>query len=175
MTRTWTDANGNFVPDCDLLNPAAQDLRRPAATSAARCRTCSFGQNVLTNNYDPALLNGWGVRPSDWNLGVSMQQQMLPRASVEVALQPPLVPRLHGDRQPRWRPTATTRRTASPRRPTRGCRAAAATSSPASTTSPRRKFGQINNLVTDSTDLRRRVSVLQRRRRHAQRADARRA
>ena len=26
VTRTWTDANQNFVPDCDLLNPAAQDL-----------------------------------------------------------------------------------------------------------------------------------------------------
>ena len=26
VTRSWTDANGNFVPDCDLLNPAAQDL-----------------------------------------------------------------------------------------------------------------------------------------------------
>ena len=28
VTRTWTDANGNFMPDCDLLNPHAQDLRR---------------------------------------------------------------------------------------------------------------------------------------------------
>ena len=27
--------NGNFFPDCDLKNPAAQDLRRVAATSAA--------------------------------------------------------------------------------------------------------------------------------------------
>jgi hypothetical protein len=23
--RTWVDANGNFNPDCDLLNPAAQN------------------------------------------------------------------------------------------------------------------------------------------------------
>ena len=39
VTRAWTDANGNFVPDCDLLNPAAQDLRRAvAATCAACCR-----------------------------------------------------------------------------------------------------------------------------------------
>ena len=27
VTRAWTDANDNFVPDCDLLNPDAQDLR----------------------------------------------------------------------------------------------------------------------------------------------------
>jgi len=44
-----------------------------------------FGQPVLTNNYDPALLHGWGVRASDWNLGVSLQQQLASRASVEVA------------------------------------------------------------------------------------------
>ena len=44
----------------------------------------SFGQNVLTNNFDPAVLNGWGVRPSDWNLGVSFQQQIRARSSVDV-------------------------------------------------------------------------------------------
>ena len=27
VTRTWTDANGNFQPDCDLLNPLANDRR----------------------------------------------------------------------------------------------------------------------------------------------------
>ena len=26
-SRTWTDANTNFRPDCDLLNAQAQDLR----------------------------------------------------------------------------------------------------------------------------------------------------
>ena len=42
-------------------------------------------QFPLTNNYDPALLTGWGVRSSDWSLGASIQQQILPRASIEVA------------------------------------------------------------------------------------------
>ena len=27
VTRTWTDANGNFAPNCDLNNPLAQDNR----------------------------------------------------------------------------------------------------------------------------------------------------
>ena len=45
----------------------------------------SFGQNVLTNNFDPGVLNGWGVRPSDWTLDVSIQRQILPRASVTLA------------------------------------------------------------------------------------------
>jgi hypothetical protein len=30
------------------------------------------------------LLSGWGVRPSDWSFGVSVQQQLFPKASVEV-------------------------------------------------------------------------------------------
>ena len=85
VTRTWVDANGNFVPDCDLLNPNAQDLRASGGDLCGVVSNTSFGQNVLTNNFDPGILNGWGVRPSDWTLDVSVQQQILPRASVTVA------------------------------------------------------------------------------------------
>src|SRR4030095_10583471 len=45
----------------------------------------SFGQYVLTNNFDPAILNGWGVRTSDWGLAVSIQRQILSRASATLA------------------------------------------------------------------------------------------
>ena len=34
--------------------------------------------------FNPSLLSGWGVRPSDWSYGVSVQQELFPRASVEV-------------------------------------------------------------------------------------------
>jgi hypothetical protein len=84
VTRSWTDADHDFVPDCDLLNPAAQDLR---AEGGDRCGVMSntlFGQNVLTNNFNPRILDGWGVRPSDWNLTVSVQQEIAPRSSVDV-------------------------------------------------------------------------------------------
>jgi hypothetical protein len=82
VTRTWTDGNGNFVPDCDLSNPAANS--RGGDTCGA-ISNLLFGQYILTNNYDPALLTGWGVRSADWNLGVTLQQQIMPRASLEVA------------------------------------------------------------------------------------------
>ena len=85
VTRTWIDANGNFAPDCDLLNPNAQDLRASGGDLCGVVSNTSFGQNVLTNNFDPGVLNGWGVRPSDWSLDVSIQQQILPHASVTVA------------------------------------------------------------------------------------------
>jgi hypothetical protein len=85
VTRAWNDANGNFVPDCDLLNPNAQDHRTSGGDMCGVLSNTSFGQNVLTNNFDPAVLNGWGVRPSDWSLDVALQRQILPRASVTLA------------------------------------------------------------------------------------------
>ncbi len=85
VQRTWTDTNGNMTPDCDLLNPNTQDLRPTGGDFCGQVSNLKFGQPVLTNNYDPALLHGWGVRASDWNLGVSVQQQIASRASVEVA------------------------------------------------------------------------------------------
>jgi hypothetical protein len=85
VTRNWTDSNHNFVPDCDLSNPNAQDLRATGGDVCSAISNLAFGTTTLTNTYDPALLNGWGVRASDWNLGVSIQQQILPRASIEVA------------------------------------------------------------------------------------------
>jgi hypothetical protein len=84
VTRAWIDTNKNFVPDCDLLNPNAQDLQATGGDFCGVISNTSFGKNVLTNNFDPGLLNGWGVRPSDWNVGFSVQQQIGPRSSVEV-------------------------------------------------------------------------------------------
>jgi hypothetical protein len=86
VSRNWTDANNNFVPDCDLLNPNAQS---PATTgSIDTCGTINnlaFGTNTFTTTYDPELFSGWGVRASDWSAGLSVQQEIFPRASVEVA------------------------------------------------------------------------------------------
>ena len=85
VTRAWTDANRNFAPDCDLLNPNMQDLRASGGDLCGVMSNTNFGQNVLTNNFDPALLDGWGVRPSDWTFDVSIQRQILRRASVTLA------------------------------------------------------------------------------------------
>jgi hypothetical protein len=84
VTRSWIDANVNFAPDCDLLNPAAQDLRSAGGDLCGVMSNTNFGQNILTNAFDPGILNGWGVRPSDWTLGVSLEHQIFARASVSV-------------------------------------------------------------------------------------------
>ena len=84
VTRAWTDANRNLVPDCDLMNAAAQDLRAAGGDLCGIVSNTSFGRNVLTNHFDPGLLEGWGVRPSDRHLGVSIEQQIGSRSSVAV-------------------------------------------------------------------------------------------
>jgi hypothetical protein len=85
VQRTWTDANNNFQPDCDLLNPQPQDLRDSGRDFCGIISNLAFGTSTLTSSFDPDLLTGSGVRSSDWSLGLSVQQQILPRASVEIA------------------------------------------------------------------------------------------
>jgi hypothetical protein len=85
VTRSWVDGNGNFVADCDLLNPAAQDFRAAGGDMCGVMSNTSFGTSVLTNNFDPRLLDGWGVRPSDWTVGLSLQQRIGRRAALSVA------------------------------------------------------------------------------------------
>ena len=84
VTRTWTDANGNFAPDCNLLNLGSQDLRAGGGDFCGAVSNSNFGTGAISNTYDPAVLSGWGVRTADWNFGASVQHQVLPRTSVEV-------------------------------------------------------------------------------------------
>lgn len=78
VTRSWGDTNGNYTPDCTLTNPLANG-------ECGQISDLRFGSNQLIGAvYDPGLFSGWGVRPSDWSYGVSVQQQIFPRASVEL-------------------------------------------------------------------------------------------
>jgi hypothetical protein len=47
-------------------------------------QTITFGQPLTAAPINPDILEGWGVRPSDWQFGASIQQEVLPRTSVEV-------------------------------------------------------------------------------------------
>ncbi|HET9830049.1 MAG TPA: carboxypeptidase regulatory-like domain-containing protein [Vicinamibacterales bacterium] len=86
VTRSWTTtrtpAGADFLPNCNLQNP------NPNSTATDSCGVISstaFGSSSLIGaNYDPGVLSGWGVRPSDWSYSVSVQQQLIPKASVEV-------------------------------------------------------------------------------------------
>ena len=76
-TRSWNDANKNFIPDCNLQLATANGECGALANSG-------FGQPITTNTYDPAMLNGWGNRMYNWEFLTGIQQQVLNRLSVEV-------------------------------------------------------------------------------------------
>jgi hypothetical protein len=75
-SRNWIDANLNFQPDCDLVNTAANG--ECGALSAP------LGIPNITTRWDPNILNGWGVRPSDDEILVGLQQQLSDRLMLDV-------------------------------------------------------------------------------------------
>jgi len=80
-TRNWTDTDNDKVVDCDIMN-FAQNQECLAVTGDS----LNFGKvsgNIQQVNQ--ATLRGWGVRQNDWQWGLTLQQEILPRMSVEVA------------------------------------------------------------------------------------------
>ena len=81
--RTWTDANSNFLPDCDLKNPAAQDLR---ASGGDVCgpytnpSVATFAAN--TTVADPDFTNGWFKRGYNWRFAAGIERQLSNRMAV---------------------------------------------------------------------------------------------
>ncbi len=85
-TRTWNDTNtfpagdprnGNYIPDCDLINPNANG-------ECGRMDNQNFGKDVFTKSFDPDLVHGWGRRTYNWEMGISLQQELLPRVGITV-------------------------------------------------------------------------------------------
>jgi hypothetical protein len=83
--RSWTDGNGNFVPDCDLMNPAAQNNLATGGDSCGQWSNLNFGNQFSATTVNPEVLKGWGVRPWDKQIGLGIQQEVMPRVSVEVS------------------------------------------------------------------------------------------
>jgi hypothetical protein len=78
-TRSWNDANRNFVPDCDLLNPAVNGECGAMANP-------NFGGTQIGLTIDPDILHGWNKAPNyDWAFSVSVQRELLPQVSIEVS------------------------------------------------------------------------------------------
>ena len=80
--RSWSDVDRDHVPDCDLLNPNAQDLRGSGGDVCGRVANANFGTLRPGLSYADELLNG--LRPWDTQVGVAVQHEILPRISAEV-------------------------------------------------------------------------------------------
>jgi len=85
VMREWIDANANYVADCSLLDPSAQDLRATGGDLCGVVSDTSFGRDVRTTSFDPTVVDGWGVRPSDWQIGAWIEREVGARASISVA------------------------------------------------------------------------------------------
>jgi hypothetical protein len=71
-TRTWGDANHNYVPDCNFSIPGANG-------ECGAISNINFGlNNPNATHYDSNVLNGFDKRPYDWELMTGVQHEVRP-------------------------------------------------------------------------------------------------
>ena len=79
VTRSWSDADRDYLPDCNLLDPQTN----------GECGTISdlrFGGLLPSTTTDPDTLQGWGKRPGNWQFSASASStNWLPRVGIDVA------------------------------------------------------------------------------------------
>jgi carboxypeptidase family protein len=73
--RTWADGNGNFIPDCDLVLPAANGECGPLSST-------KFGLPTNETRLGADAFNGFGNRSYNWQGSVSLQHELRPGLSV---------------------------------------------------------------------------------------------
>ena len=78
-TRSWTDSNVNYAPDCDFSNPATNGECGPLSN-------LNFGKaNPAATQFDKEVLEGWGVRPYNWSVSAAVQRQLGRSTSVDIS------------------------------------------------------------------------------------------
>jgi len=83
-TRNWDDntfpvgdpRRGNFNPDCDMLNSAAN--------GECSAYLSPFGTLTSIAQFNEDTRFGWGNRAYNWEFSTSVQHELLPRLSVDV-------------------------------------------------------------------------------------------
>jgi Carboxypeptidase regulatory-like domain len=88
-SRNWDDRTfpvgdprrDNKAIDCNIMNFAANG--ECAALTGDALNFGSVSSNLTQVNQ--ATLRGWGVRQHDWQWGITVQQQLIPRVSAEVS------------------------------------------------------------------------------------------
>jgi carboxypeptidase family protein len=83
--RTWNDSlfgvadprTRNYVPDCDLLNPAANGECGPWSD-------LNFGKQTAGTKYSPNALTGFNQQYQNWQASVSLQHELRPGFGINV-------------------------------------------------------------------------------------------
>ena len=75
-TRSWTDPNLNYEPDCNLASTQAN----------GECGALSvpIGIPNIVTRWDQGVLDAWGQRPSDDEILIGLQQQVGERLMLDV-------------------------------------------------------------------------------------------
>jgi hypothetical protein len=69
VTRTWTDSNGNYVPDCTLSNFGVNG-------ECGAVSNADFGKVGATTSYGDDVIRGFGNRPYNWEMSTEIQHQL---------------------------------------------------------------------------------------------------
>ena len=75
VRRSWNDANGNYVPDCDLHT----------FTANGECGTVSdlnFGGPRITTVFDEGMSEGWFKRPFLWDFATEINHELFDGVSI---------------------------------------------------------------------------------------------
>ena len=79
VSRVWLDLNndnGSRTATCPIpVLQAGLDL-------CDGWLNPNFGNPAIATTYDPKIINGWGVRPYNWEFSASVQHEVIPRVSV---------------------------------------------------------------------------------------------
>jgi len=78
VMRTWHDDNHDFIPDCDLTNPLANQ-------ECERLQNPNFGKTVPVTRYADDVSQGFGVRSDDWEASTSIQHEFVRGMSVNAS------------------------------------------------------------------------------------------
>jgi hypothetical protein len=84
VDRVWNDQTypvgdprrSNYFPDCDLTNVLANG-------ECGNLTDTNFGKPTPSTTVDPRVLDGWHVRPYNWEFSASVQHELAPRVSVD--------------------------------------------------------------------------------------------
>ncbi len=69
--RNWSDANGNYLPDCSLLNPAANG-------ECGGWSNLNFGKPNVDTRFGENAVGGFNTQFYNWQTSLSIQHQLRP-------------------------------------------------------------------------------------------------
>ena len=75
VRRGWNDANGNYVPDCDLNTFTANG-------ECAQVSDLNFGGPRITTVFDEGMSEGWGKRPYLWDFATEINHELVDGVSL---------------------------------------------------------------------------------------------